>query len=452
MEKKKTIGLQRYFTKSILFAGFSVVVIIVFWVFLFFFSIEFGFISPANAGENEAKQFMASMEKSDKFIENLKPDFSNYIYISSNGEILESSYNLSEAQKVLQEYISKGEEPSPLYGKIIFKNGNYCVFIWKYNTLFTNSFLRRMFPSAGLVYGFLMFVSLVLFLVVYIKRMSRKFGKNLSSLENASNQIAAQNLEDTINTNSGIKEFDSVLDSMENVRFALKTSLSEQWLAEEQRKQEIASLTHDIKTPLTIIKGNSELLMESTLTNEQFILLESIYKASNRVEDYIELLQQISNFNLQRKEKEVVSLRNLIDDLLSVFVPLALPQNIEVNINGNNPKEVVEIYKDELMRALINVGENAINYTDKNGYVDVHIEKEDGLLIITFFNSGSNFSKEALIHATEMLWQEKKSRSESKHYGMGLAFVKKVVQLHNGELEIFNTDGGAVVKLIIECR
>lgn len=105
---------------------------------------------------------------------------------------------------------------------------------------------------------------------IFLKTLfwTRKIATKLQPLIEASNKIRMKNLDFTIGF-CGIREFDEVLESFEKMKNALGDSLKENWRVEENRKTQISALLHDIKTPVTFIKGNAELLNESNLDDYQ---------------------------------------------------------------------------------------------------------------------------------------------------------------------------------------
>lgn len=77
-------------------------------------------------------------------------------------------------------------------------------------------------------------------------------------------QIGDRNLDFEINY-SGVREIDECLVALDDMRYALKTSLQKQWETEQEKNRQMSALAHDIKTPLTVVRGNSELLLETEL-------------------------------------------------------------------------------------------------------------------------------------------------------------------------------------------
>ena len=110
---------------------------------------------------------------------------------------------------------------------------------------------------------------------------------------NATEEISSQNLDFEIG-HSNIKEFEDVLLSFSKMRGDLKMSLEKQWHAEQLQREQIAALAHDLKTPLTVIQGNIDLINETELDDEQCLYADYITESSSQISIYIKTLIDIS--------------------------------------------------------------------------------------------------------------------------------------------------------------
>jgi len=289
----------------------------------------------------------------------------------------------------------------------------------------------------------------VIYFLLFVRVMGRNLGKKLALVETASEQIAGQNLDIPIATSAGIKEFNHALQSMDNMRSALKDALIRQWDSEQQRKQEIAALAHDIKTPLTIINGNVELLLEDALEAEQATLVNSIYSAGMRAQQYVSALQQVSIIDIDNEEMEQMDVIPMLDELNAVLSPLAKDKSISLEYVYSGNLRQIMVYPSMLVRALINIVENAIRFTENGGHITISIFQNEQETLFSVQDQGPGFSKTAVHHAKEMFWQQDISRTGSQNYGIGLSIAEKVAQKHSGQLFLENTSQGGCVKFVI---
>ena len=113
----------------------------------------------------------------------------------------------------------------------------------------------------------------------------------MTALISAAEKIRNQELEFDISA-SDVREIAAVLRAMDDMRAALKSSLESQWNAERRKKEQILALAHDLKTPLTLIRGNAELLYDTGLTEEQEECVDLIEKNSLRMQDYVQTVMR----------------------------------------------------------------------------------------------------------------------------------------------------------------
>ncbi len=448
MEKRKQIGLKGYFTRSLLRFFIIVLFILFLSIVLFEILMQAGFIAPANTGEAEAGTEIYRQSETGSFTGDLEPQFYEYIFFDEEGAVQESSLTGRKLTRMLARYEDKAEHYTT--GEyVLFADGSSCLFIWSYTAAFTNTALRNMIPSAEIIWITLTGAVLILFFFLFIRRMGRNLGDPLVLVEAASSQIAQQDLDTPIVTTVGIQEFNQALESMEEMRAALKSALTWQWESQQQRKEEIAALTHDIKTPLTVINGNAELLMEDSLNDEQVRLVKAIHSAGMRAKQYVEALQQISNLEISSERAELLSIDALMKDLHTALAPLAESKAITLAYDYGDNMNCIHVYPSILLRALVNIGENAIRFTKPEGHIKISAFQNGAETIISIEDEGPGFSQAALSHAREIFWQQEHSRSSDSHYGMGLAIAEKVAQKHSGSLLLENTANGGCVKLVI---
>ncbi|MEA4804317.1 HAMP domain-containing sensor histidine kinase [Acetobacterium wieringae] len=314
---------------------------------------------------------------------------------------------------------------------------------------FTNPTLQNILPNAELIMLFLAVAASVLFFLLFVRSMGRKLGNKLALVETASKQIAQQDLDAPITTSVGINEFNHALQSMDDMRSILKDALIKQWESEQQRKQEIAALAHDIKTPLTVINGNAELLLEDTLEEKQAALVNSIFSAGMRVQQYVGALQQVSIIDMDNEVMERIDIVLMLGDLNAILSPLAKDKSISLEYVYSENLRPITVYPSMLARALINIVENAIRFTKTGGHITISACQNEQETLFSVQDQGPGFSKTAIHHAKEMFWQQDTSRTGSRNYGIGLSIAEKVAQKHSGQLFLENTPQGACVKFVV---
>ncbi|MDR2932345.1 MAG: HAMP domain-containing histidine kinase [Oscillospiraceae bacterium] len=439
--------MKSYFARTLLLFFVGLLAILASAFFILLIGMEIGVVAPANAGEAEARSEIARQAGFDTFTDDLKPVLYEYIYFDKNGNVKASSLDGNALSQEASRYAADNVSYST-GAYLFYEDGSRCLFTWRYAVSFTNTPLQNILPGAELIMFILAVAAVVLFFLLFVRGMGRKLSAKLTLVETASEQIARQDLDTPIATSAGIKEFNHALQSMDDMRGALKDALIRQWESEQQRKQEIAALAHDIKTPLTIISGNAELLLEDALSKEQAELAGFIHSAGTRAQQYVGALQQVANIDLVSEEMNRVDIGKMLDELNTVLLPLAQEKSIDIEYVCGD-RHYIMAGSAILTRALINIGENAIRYTEPGGHITITIIQNKDETSFVVQDEGAGFSKAALQHAKEMFWRQDKSRTDSNNYGIGLSIAEKVARKHSGRLTLENNSKGGCVTLSV---
>ena len=229
-------------------------------------------------------------------------------------------------------------------------------------------------------------------------------------------------------------------------------------MLEKERKQKealafkVSAASHDLKTPLTVIQGNSELLSQSAIEGKYLPYIQDIHIASNRMIEYINrLLLYSKTFYENENEWNEYSLQDVIESIDQEIHYLLKDKSIvtfqyDEQIDKN---ATVYLHLNYVLRAVMNMMQNALEYSlaDKKAIkVDLHYTHQH--LVISVWNNGAHLTEETLQHADSLFYRKDKNRNlNDAHFGIGLAFVKRVSELHHGTLEIKNEDDGVKVTI-----
>ena len=281
--------------------------------------------------------------------------------------------------------------------------------------------------------------------------LTAKFAKNmrtqLSPLFEATRQVAEQNLDFEVG-HSKIKEFEDVLCSFANMKDNLKISLEKQWNAEQLQREQIAALAHDLKTPLTVIQGNIDLINETELDDEQRLYAGYITESSEQIGIYIKVLIDISRtiagYQLHLEKFDIADYMGQIKAQAS---SLCLTKGICLQLETGANLGTLKADKLLLERAIMNVISNALDYSPPQGTIYVTVQKTDCFLHISITDEGGGFTPEALHHAQKQFFMGDKSRTSNMHFGMGLYITSSIIKQHGGQLVLSNSKktGGAQV-------
>ena len=208
--------------------------------------------------------------------------------------------------------------------------------------------------------------------------------------------------------------------------------------SEAIRKRFISDVSHELKTPLTVIMGNSELMLNADIEQKQQKILlnatlDQVQRMNTLIADLISLNRVDTTKTIQRDKKVMVT--DLKNQILSSLSSLRLKKDISFEFNIDSKKNILGSFS-EVYSALENLVSNAFRYTDKGSIsINWSIIKGQGVLSVT--DSGIGISKEHLTKITDRFYRVDTDRSRnSGGTGLGLAIVKNIMDHHNGSIEI----------------
>ena len=216
---------------------------------------------------------------------------------------------------------------------------------------------------------------------------------------------------------------------------------------ETMRKDFVSNVSHELKTPITSIKGFVETLRDGAINDKESSkkFLEIIATHSERLNAIIEDLLSLSRIEQNEgKEKlsiEDITVKNLLSSAVSVCEGIAIEKGIKINLSCD-PKLKAKLNGPFLEHAITNLLDNAVKYSEPGKTVDLTAIKTDKDLVITVTDQGFGIPKEHLERIFERFYRVDKARSRKMGgTGLGLAIVKHVIQAHCGTIDVESTLG-----------
>ena len=243
---------------------------------------------------------------------------------------------------------------------------------------------------------------------------------------------------------SGIFEIDEVLASFEQMKEALRLSLKRQWELERSRRDQISALAHDIKTPLTIIRGNAELLQETVQDKDQQEYNGYILRCAEDIEAFVQEVIGLSSLQSSAgQRKEPVRLMDFLGELENQLRALSTAKNITAQVETQEPlPESIAMDKELLQRGIVNIIANAVRHTPPQGSVTLHVQSDASAVYFTVTDTGGGFSPADLREAATQFYMGDQSRTSGQHHGMGLYIAESAAQEHGGSLTLENASAG----------
>ena len=263
----------------------------------------------------------------------------------------------------------------------------------------------------------------------------KKLREPITQLQNGVERIQEDNLDFHIEYD-GDDELGRLCCSMEKMRRELRQKHKALWESLEQRKLLNASVSHDLRTPITVLKGYLDYLEKNIpqdkLTEDMlFDTVSSMQGAVNRLELYVESVRDIEKIENIEIEKRSENVKLLLNELRSNVRQLTGDK--EIIISNDITVDKIQIDKGVFFRILENLLQNALRYAEKQ--VSINLSHKKDFLILTVKDDGKGFSAADLEKATTVFYSNDK---EKQHFGIGLSVCKILCEKHGGLLYVGN--------------
>lgn len=433
MAKRKLTSLRSVLLRYLLLCGGGCALILVLWWGVLMQLIDVGFLLPAVASAQacaDARETVASMT-ADTFDSLQISDLCRWAVVQ-NDTVLQTNMDDRHLKIALNAFHGGSGNPGYQYD-VKMADGSFCLLQYDYATPYADPALRDTLPDFQTCYILLLAVLILVWLGWQTHCTVRVFAAETARLHRAVDAIAAQQPERIDADGAHLREFSATLQAMQTMGRELTDSLQSQWRMEQQRAEQIAALTHDLKTPLSIIQGNADLLAEDALSADQQTQVEAILRGTDRAQQYLAALRTAC---APSAAGETFPSHTLVSELAETARALCAPAGVQLILNEQWQGTLCAAQGD-LLRAAENLLDNAVRYTPRGGTVTLLVTKEKQDFILRVTDTGPGFTPEALAKAGEMLYTDA-ARSDAAHQGLGLYFARKVAQSHGGVLVLSN--------------
>ena len=210
---------------------------------------------------------------------------------------------------------------------------------------------------------------------------------------------------------------------------------------ENLRKELVANVSHDLRTPLAIIHGYAETLAmkgKDLSDSDREKYLQNILKSTENLEKLVGELFELSKLesNKVKLNKEKVNLSELLNDIVGRYQVLAHKKNISLKLNVAMVLQHVQIDIALMERAIQNLLENALKFTPEGGVVTFRVTGENNFLKVEIQDSGVGIEEEYLPFVFDRYKKLSHDLQNNPGAGLGLAIVKKILQLHGIDIAV----------------
>ncbi len=271
--------------------------------------------------------------------------------------------------------------------------------------------------------------------------VSRSILRPVKNLTNAAKQISEGNLNFEVNPINN-DELGQLAISFELMRRNLKESAEIQKKYEENRKELIANISHDLKTPITSIKGYIEGIKDGVANTPEKMdrYIETIYLKTLDMDQLINELFLYSKLDLKRVpfHFEEVNIHDYLVDRIEELRFDLEPINVSITYRENVDREnsIVLIDREQFKRVMTNIIQNSLKYMEKDEKrITIKLIDDEEKITIKFHDNGKGISKDALPFIFDRFYRADPSRNLSTGgTGLGLAIAKRIIEEHGGEV------------------
>lgn len=457
MKKGRVKSLRVFF---LLFLGrtlFYVMLATAVWSAAVLAIVQTQLLLPANRTERELSDWLADSAESVGFLMESFPETAGYLLYSADGVRESRRLSGEEEKKAGELYFSGTESSNSAFGAWQYRryelSGSVMIVHYPMRAVFRDAALRRCFPyPEPLLLGILLagILTAVFFSIV---RAAKRMAGEAQKLERASLEIGKRNLDFTVEQTS-IYEFNRVLAALDALKESLTSSLESQWRLEQEKKRQMSALAHDIKTPLTVIGGNIQLLQETALDKEQQEYAASVLRSTEQIRTYVGQIIALSKDRTAAVARSEIRTAEFFAELAEEARRLARKKRISIETVYGELPETFFSDKEALRRAFLNLLENAVQYTPEQGGISCAAQlTQKGLLEVCISDTGCGFSAEALKLAKTAFYRAETDRGGGEHFGMGLSIADGILTALGGSLLLENSrEGGACVTVLLNVR
>ncbi len=234
-------------------------------------------------------------------------------------------------------------------------------------------------------------------------------------------------------------EYQTLSNALENMRSQLD--------GKQYVEEYVETLTHELKSPLSAIKGASEILQMPLSEEKRARFIVNIERESNRMQSLIDKLLELARLEKlpQLEKRELFSVKAVLEEIIQASDARLSKKSATCIVTVDNPLEVRgDIFL--LKQALFNLMDNALDFVSPDGDIHWQAFKSKDVVTLSLFNTGDPVPDYALARLTERFYSLPR-KNGNKSTGLGLNFVEQVVKLHNGTLNIENRKQGVTVTL-----
>lgn len=315
-----------------------------------------------------------------------------------------------------------------------------------YKTNMGATFLYVLFMISPLIY-------FILYLFIFTSRLYKSISKNINTLLDGAQRISDGDLDCHIEGASGM-EFNKIQEAFNVMVRVLRGNIENLSKIDEERRMMVSSIAHDIRTPITVIKGQLEIINDLR-DNPNYKINDNMNIINKNCDRMTNLTDNLSLFYKVEGEKflfknEKVNLKKLLEYKQLEMQTMAEKKNIVIEFKINLKKQKYILDGNMLFRILDNVLYNSLRFTQK-GKITLEASDDDyNMKRINFkcSDTGTGFKQQNISKLFTAFYQDEDYKN---HFGLGLYIAQKIIKNYSGKIKAYNNKlGGATIEFYIK--
>ncbi|HEY6437464.1 MAG TPA: ATP-binding protein, partial [Ignavibacteriaceae bacterium] len=251
-----------------------------------------------------------------------------------------------------------------------------------------------------------------------------------------------------LNSKGEMREFANSFNEMADT---IVKNIEEIKTMDNLRRELVANVSHDLRTPLATIQGYLETILiksDSLSDNEKNTYMKTILNSTERLKTLVSELFELSKLEARetKPKLEPFSIAEIVQDIQQKNKVIAEKKNIDLSVDFTYNLPLVYADIRMMEKVIQNLLDNAIKFTSENGKVLIRLQLHDDMILLEVEDSGQGISNEALPHIFDRYQRNERSgQLENKGLGLGLAIVKRILEVQNLDIKVRSTQGKGTI-------
>ena len=336
---------------------------------------------------------------------------------------------------------------------VIFANNNQSYLLRVASLTITNTLLALEGIFIQIFLYVLIFIVVVAVIIAFF--YTRFLGKPIIEIAHVSKKMTnldmtwqcKTNRTDEIGTlatnlNHMAEQLSTTLNELQSANIKLQDDIKKEREHERRRRDFFAAVSHELKTPVTILKGELDgMILNVGKFKDRDKYLQEAYKTSESIEKLVREIMMLAKLDTINLYIEQVNLSSIVAEVVKRYEPLVIEKQLDVQLNSEF-NVLLQADKTQLETVVSNVISNAVKYSTFGQSVKINIAIDDSFGYLTVENEGVHIEEEEIIKLWEPFYRAEKSRNrDTGGSGLGLYIVKTILDLHCFSYKLENGEG-----------